>query len=73
MNLPWYMHELKVKERDSGNPTIDSSARFYVWVLEHTSNITSIHFDDKIPDANEIYLEGSKTSKQPIELELWLL
>jgi hypothetical protein len=60
------MYEIEVERQDRKDPTVDAGARTEVWVSEHAFDVTSVYFDYEVPYTDEIQLERSKCSKEPV-------
>src|SRR5882724_977321 len=72
MEVPWNMNQLKLEELDANNPSVDRSAWLNVRVVEHSFNITSINFDSKIFDTNDVKSVSLKSMPETIYLDLRL-
>src|SRR5882724_6186678 len=72
MEAPWNMYQLKLEELDANNPSVDCSAWLNVRVVEHPFNITSIDFDLKIFDTNDVKSVSLKGTPETIYLNLGL-
>src|SRR5882724_4351262 len=72
MEVSWNMYQLELEELDANNPSVDCSAWLNVWVVEHPFNITSIDFDSKIFDTDDVKLVSLKGAPETIYLDLGL-
>jgi len=72
MEVAWNMYQLELEELDANNPSVDRSAWLNVWVVEHSFNITSIDFDLKIFDTNDVKSVSLKGTPETIYLDLGL-
>src|SRR5882724_2863514 len=72
MQVPWNMYQLELEELDANNPSVDRSTWLNVRVVEHPFNITSIDFDLKIFDTNDVKLVSLKGTPETIYLNLGL-
>ena len=66
------MNQLELEELDANNPSVDHSAWLNVRVVEHSFNITSIDFNSKIFDTNDVKLVSLKGTPETIYLDLRL-
>jgi hypothetical protein len=57
------MHEIKMKRQDGHYPAIDTGSRRDVGMLQHSFDVFSVDFDDKIANADEIDFIASKRPK----------
>jgi hypothetical protein len=48
------VHQFEIEEEDGGNPAVDGSVGLDVGIAEHTFNVTCIHFNYEIVDANKV-------------------
>src|SRR5882724_9430110 len=72
MEVSWNMYQLELEELDANNPSVDCSAWLDVWVVEHPFNITSIDFNSKIFDTNDVKSVILKGVQETIYLDLGL-
>jgi len=66
------MYQLKLEELDANNPSVDSSTWLNVRVVEHPFNITSINFDSKVFDTDDVKSVSLKGMPETIYLDLSL-
>src|SRR5882724_13295813 len=72
MEAPWNMNQLELEELDANNPSVDCSPWLNVRAVEHSFNITSIDFDSKIFDTNDVKAVSFKGTPETIYLDLGL-
>src|SRR5882724_4653212 len=72
MEAPWNMNQLELEELDANNPSVDRSAWLNVRVVAHPFNITSIDFNSKIFDTNDVKSVSLKGAPKTIYLDLGL-
>ena len=72
MEVPLNVYQLELEELDANNPSVDHSAWLNVQVVEHPFNITSIDFDLKIFDTDDVKLVSFKGMPETIYLNLGL-
>src|SRR5882724_9333330 len=72
MEAAWNMYQLELEELDANNPSVDRSTWLNVWVVEHSFNITSIDFNLKIFDTNDVKSVSLKGMPETISLDLRL-
>src|SRR5882724_677953 len=72
MEAAWNMYQLELEELDADNPSVVHSAWLNVRVVEHSYNITSIDFDSKIFDTNDVKSVSLKGTPETIYLDLGL-
>ena len=68
MYLAWDVSKLKMKCKDRYDPSVNAGGRHCVWVVEHTSYVPGVHFDNKVPNTNKEELVSMKGVEQSIEL-----
>src|SRR6266850_6921920 len=66
------VNEFEVEKEDRGDPAVDGGVQLDVGVAEHTFDITGVHFDCEIADADEVEAQRSKRTKKAVEFDLGL-
>jgi len=46
--------KFEIKEEDGGDPSVDGGIWLYIWVAEHTSDVTCIHFNYEVANADDV-------------------
>ena len=66
------MYQLELEELDANTPSVDCSTWLNVRIVEHPFNITSIDFDSKIFDTDDVKSVSLKGAPETIYLDLGL-
>ena len=67
MHSTFDMNEGKMKCKNQHNPSIDTSRKLDVRVLEHSFDITCICFDNQVSNANNIKVQAVEHSIESID------
>ena len=62
----------KMEKHNRVYPSIDSCIWCDIRILKHAFNITSIDFNDEIPDSYKIDVQVAQTAIKSINFEFWL-
>ena len=46
--------KFKIEEEDGSDPSVDGGIWLYIWVAKHTSDVTCIHFNYEVTDADDV-------------------
>ena len=67
MNLSRDVSKLKVESEDGDDPVVDAGGWGCVGVIEHTVDISGIHFNDEISDTDYEDLISAESAEESIE------
>lgn len=66
------MDQSEMEGKDRQDPTVNRSRRGDIRILEHAFNVLCIDFYDEVPTSDQIYLVGSQSTVESIDLQLGL-
>jgi len=56
--------QLEVEKYDGGDPSVDG--KLNVRIVEQTANVLGVHFDDELPDADDVKAEGTESAEKAV-------
>ena len=62
MQRTWNMNQGKVEHQDTKYPSIDAGRRLDVGILKHALDVTSVDFDYKIVNTDDVEAKSAKSA-----------
>jgi len=66
------VNKLEVEQEDGCDPSVHGCVWLHIWVAKHALDILGIHFYNQVSNADNVNLECTEGTEEPIKLDLWL-